>query len=200
MTVPGDISSAAFWATAAAALPGSDITVTGVGLNPTRTAVLSILERVGARIEISDFTEVGGEPRGSIRVRSGDKVRLDLGANDVPDVIDELPALAALATHGGELRVTGAGELRHKESDRIAALATGLTGLGADIEELDDGFYVRGARPLTGGRADAAGDHRLAMAFAIAGLGATAPCEITDSGAVDVSYPGCFDVMTSLVG
>jgi len=200
LTVPGDISSAAFWATAAAALPGSDITVTGVGLNPTRTAVLSILERVGARIEISDFTEVGGEPRGSIRVRSGDKVRLDLGANDVPDVIDELPVLAALATHGGELRVTGAGELRHKESDRIAALATGLTGLGADIEELDDGFHVRGARPITGGRADAAGDHRLAMAFAIAGLGATAPCEITDSGAVDVSYPGFFDVMTSLVG
>ena len=200
LTVPGDLSSAAFWATAAAALPGSDITVTGVGLNPTRTAVLSILERVGARVEISDFTEAGGEPRGSIRVRSGDKVRLDLGANDVPDVIDELPVLAALATHGGELRVTGAGELRHKESDRIAALATGLTGLGADIEELDDGFHVRGTRPLTGGSADAAGDHRLAMAFAIAGLGATAPCEITDSGAVDVSYPGFFDVMTSLVG
>jgi 3-phosphoshikimate 1-carboxyvinyltransferase len=198
LSVPGDASSAAFWAIAAAALPQSEVTLVDVGLNPTRIGFLSLLERVGARIDLLDVTETGGEPRGSLQVRYGGNARLDLGAADVPGVIDELPALAALATHGGELTVSGAGELRHKESDRITALATGLRGLGGQIEEMEDGFHVVGDRPLSGGSADAAGDHRLAMAFAIAALGGERPSEIQNAEVVDVSYPGFFDVLRSI--
>ena len=198
LTVPGDASSAAFWAVAAAALPHSDVTLEDVGLNPTRIRYLSLLERVGARVELLGTTETAGEPRGSLRIRHGGNARLDLGPDDVPGVIDELPVLAALATHGGELRVTGAGELRHKESDRIAALAAGLRGLGGQVDEMEDGFHVVGTRRLRGGTADAAGDHRLAMAFAIAALGGAQPSEIQNAEAVDVSYPGFFDVLTSI--
>jgi 3-phosphoshikimate 1-carboxyvinyltransferase len=116
----------------------------------------------------------------------------------VPGVIDELPVLAALATHGGELRVTGAGELRHKESDRITALVAGFRGLGARIDELEDGFHVFGDQRLLGGTADAAGDHRLAMAFAIAALGGANPSKIHNAEVVDVSYPGFFGVLASI--
>jgi 3-phosphoshikimate 1-carboxyvinyltransferase len=116
----------------------------------------------------------------------------------VPGVIDELPVLAALATHGGALEVTGAQELRVKESDRISALADGLRGMGADIEERPDGFHVRGARRLRGGEVDARHDHRLAMAFAIAALGASGPTTIHDAGAAAVSYPEFFSVLESL--
>jgi 3-phosphoshikimate 1-carboxyvinyltransferase len=198
VTVPGDASSAAFWAAAAAALPHSDVTLDDVGLNPTRTGFLTLLERVGAHIERIDTTEEGGEPRGSVRVRHGGNARLELGPDDVPGVIDELPVLAALATHGGELHVTGASELRHKESDRITALATGLRRLGGRIDELEDGFHVVGDRQLQGGTADAAGDHRLAMAFAVAALGGAQPSEIVNAEVVDVSYPGFFDVLASI--
>ena len=198
LTVPGDASSAAFWAAAAAALPHSDVTLDDVGLNPTRIGCLALLERVGAHVQVFDTTETGGEPRGSVRVRYGGNARLELGPGDVPGVIDELPVLAALATHGGALRVTGAGELRHKESDRITALAAGLRGLGGQIEEMEDGFDVVGDRRLRGGTADAAGDHRLAMAFAIAALGAEQPSEIHNAEVVDVSYPGFFDILASI--
>ena len=198
LTVPGDASSAAFWAAAAAALPHSDVTLDDVGLNPTRIGYLSLLKRIGAQVELLGTSETGGEPRGSLCVRHGGNARLDLGPDDVPGVIDELPVLAALATHGGALRVTGAGELRHKESDRITALAAGLCGLGARVDEMEDGFHVFGDRRLQGGTADAAGDHRLAMAFAIAALGGTQPSEIYNAEAVDVSYPGFFDVLASI--
>ena len=198
LTVPGDLSSAAFWATAAAALPGSDITLDDVGLNPTRTGILTWLERAGAGIDLLQVTEDAGERRGSIRVRHGGNKGLTVGPADVPGLIDELPALAALATHGGELQVTGAGELRHKESDRITALADGLRALGGHVDESEDGFHVVGRRPLQGGEADAAGDHRLAMAFTIAALGARQPSRIRNAEAVDVSYPGFFDVLASI--
>ena len=198
LTVPGDASSAACWAIAAAAVPGSEVSLASVGLNPTRTGFLSVLERAGAAITVSERTDEGGEPRGTITVRHQAVTQFDVRPDEVPDVIDELPVLAALATHGGRLRVTGAGELRHKESDRISALATGLRALGGQIDELDDGFEVDGARPLTGGIADAAGDHRLAMAFALAALGAGAPCEIANAEAVDISYPGFFDILSEL--
>lgn len=198
LTVPGDASSAAFWAAAAAALPHSDVTLDDVGLNPTRIGYLSLLERIGAQVELLDTTETGGEPRGSLRIRHGGNAPLDLGPDDIPGIIDELPVLAALATHGGELRVTGAGELRHKESDRITALAAGLRGLGGRVDEMEDGFHVFGDRRLQGGTADAAGDHRLAMAFAIAALGGTRPSEIHNAEAVDISYPGFFDVLASI--
>ena len=193
--VPGDASSAAFWAVAAAALPGSDLTLDEVGLNPTRIGFLSVLERTGTHIEVTHLASTGDEPLGQLRIRHGGLRSFEIGPNEVPGLIDELPVLAALATHGGAMRVTGAGELRHKESDRISALATGIRGLGGHIEEMEDGFLVLGDRQLKGGTADAAGDHRLAMAFVVAALGAHEPSKIHNAEAVEVSYPGFFDVL-----
>ncbi len=196
--VPGDISSAAFWAVAAAALPGSDLTLIDVGLNPTRTALLDVLARAGAQVEPTIERTEAHEPVGSVRIRHGNLVPLTITPAEVPALIDELPVLAALATHGGELSVTGASELRVKESDRISALAAGLRALGAEIEEQPDGFHVRGRRRLSGGTADAAGDHRLAMAFAVAALGAHDPSTILGAEAVAVSYPQFFEVLGTI--
>lgn len=190
--VPGDLSSAAFLMAAAAALPGSDITIDGVGLNPSRTAILEVLRRFGVAVDSEVTDEWQGEPVGRLRVRPHALGRLDIGGDVVPGVIDELPVLAALATAGGELHVTGASELRVKESDRITDLVTGLRALGADAEELPDGFHIRGGVPLAGGVVDAHDDHRLAMAFAIAGLTARGPVVITGAAAAAVSYPGFF--------
>jgi len=199
LVVPGDLSSAAFWMVAASALPGSEVTIEEVGLNPTRAGILDVLRRLGAHIEISE-TAGGdaGEPMGTIVVRHGGLRETSVAPEEVPGVIDELPALAALATHGGALSVTGAQELRVKESDRISALAEGLRRMGADIEEQPDGFHVRATRRLRGGEVDALNDHRLAMAFAIAALGASGPTTIRDAGAAAVSYPEFFSVLESL--
>jgi 3-phosphoshikimate 1-carboxyvinyltransferase len=135
---------------------------------------------------------------GTIAVTHGDLREIRIAPEEVPGVIDELPVLAALATHGGALSVTGAQELRVKESDRISALADGFRVLGADIEEQPDGFEVRATRRLRGGEVDAHNDHRLAMAFAIAALGAAGPTTIHDAGAAAVSYPEFFSVLESL--
>lgn len=197
-TVPGDISSAAFWLAAAAAIPGSDVEIRNVGLNPTRIALLDVMRRAGATIDEHVEREAGGEPSGRVRVRYGHPRSLTLGADQVPYLIDEIPALAAWASHGGELHVTGAAELRVKESDRISALVHGFRALGADVDELSDGFHLRGARRLRGGHADAAGDHRLAMAFAIAALGAEAPSVISGADSVAISYPEFFSTLESL--
>jgi len=199
MLVPGDISSAAFWMVAASALPDSEVVVDEVGLNPTRTGIIDVLKRMGADIAIErGAMDDDGEPLGTITVRHGELRTTHIEPDEVPGVIDELPVLAALATHGGELSVSGAGELRVKESDRISALADGLRRMGADIEEQPDGFHVRGARRLRGGEVDAHNDHRLAMAFAVAALGATGPTTIHDAGAAAVSYPEFFSVLESL--
>jgi 3-phosphoshikimate 1-carboxyvinyltransferase len=196
--VPGDISSAAFWLAAAAAIPNSDVEIRNVGLNPTRTAVLKVLRQAGATVEEHIEREAGGEPSGRVRVRYGPPRSLILGAEDIPYLIDEIPALAAWAAHGGELQVTGAGELRVKESDRISALVRGFRALGAEVEEFTDGFHLRGSRRLRGGHADAAGDHRLAMAFAIAALGADEPSVIIGADSVSISYPEFFPTLESL--
>jgi 3-phosphoshikimate 1-carboxyvinyltransferase len=197
-TVPGDVSSCTFWAVAAAGLPGSEVEITDVGLNASRIALFDMLRRAGAVVEHEVTSTEHGEPRGRVVVRHGTLNTLVLGPAEVPSVIDELPALAALATFGGELHVTGAAELRVKESDRISALAAGFRTLGGEIEEFPDGFHVTGRRRLAGGTADAAGDHRLAMAFAIAGLGAERETTITGADAVSVSYPGFFETLESL--
>jgi 3-phosphoshikimate 1-carboxyvinyltransferase len=196
--VPGDISSAAFWIVAAAALPGSDVTIEHVGLNPTRTGILDVLRRMGAEVKTVTEHAQAGEPIGIIRVRHAGLQATEIAPEDVPGVIDELPVLAALATHGGELSVSGAGELRVKESDRISALAEGLRLMGGDIDEQPDGFHVRGRTRLRGGEVDAKNDHRLAMAFAIAALGASGPTMIHDAGSAGVSYPEFFTVLESL--
>ena len=191
--VPGDMSSAAFPAAAAAALSGSEVRIEGVGLNPSRTAIIDVLRRFGASIVVEQTDEWQGEPVGTLTVQHGGRGRVEIAPREVPSIIDELPVLGALATFGGELRVTGAGELRVKESDRITALVNGLRAIGADAEELPDGFHIRGSRQLTGGTVHAHDDHRLAMAFAIAALGASAPVTIEGAEVVTVSYPNFFD-------
>lgn len=198
LRVPGDLSSAAFFGIAAAAIAESSVTIDGVGLNPTRVGWLDVLRRAGARVQIDVRGANGGEPHGSITIGRGDLGELTIAEREVPSVIDELPALAAMATHGGSITVTGASELRKKESDRITMLVAGLRALGADAQELPDGFVVHGHGAIAGGIADAAGDHRLAMAFAIAALGGRAPSTITGAEAVAVSYPGFFDALEGL--
>lgn len=199
LVVPGDLSSAAFWMVAAAALPGSEVTIEQVGLNPTRVGLLDILRRLGASVDV-DETVSGdaGEPMGTIVVRHQTLLDTHVSPAEIPGVIDELPALAALATHGGSLSVSGASELRVKESDRISALAEGFRRMGADIEEQPDGFQVRATRQLRGGHVDARHDHRLAMAFAIAALGASGPTTIMGADAAAVSYPEFFSVLETL--
>lgn len=199
--VPGDISSAVFWAVLAAGTPGGRIEIDRVGLNPTRTAVLDVLRRAGADIDVRLETETGaGEPVGSLRVAYGEPRSFEVTPAEVPGLIDEIPALAALAAmmpEGRTFMVRGAAELRVKESDRIAALAAGFRALGASVDEYPDGFRLE-ARPLGGGGADAAGDHRLAMAFALAATRAASPAPISGASAVDVSYPGFFEELARL--
>jgi 3-phosphoshikimate 1-carboxyvinyltransferase len=202
LTVPGDFSSAAFWFVAAAAQPGSHVEVEDVGLNPTRIALLDVLRRFGASVSVTVTADDAGEPRGSVRIEGNRIGAVDIGPSDVPGLIDELPAIAALAAHGGHVTVRGAGELRVKESDRIAALVAGFRALGLDADERPDGFSVAGlsgsARPR-GGVADARGDHRMAMAFAIAALAADGPSTIDGADAVAISYPGFFETLQQLV-
>jgi len=201
LTVPGDFSSAAFWLVAAAALPGSRVEIEAVGLNPTRSALLGVLRRFGARVHVETAADENGEPRGTVLVEGDRSEAIVITPEEVPGLIDELPAIAALAAHGGEVTVRGAGELRVKESDRISALVAGFRALGIDADERDDGFVIRGRsgeRPK-GGVADARGDHRMAMAFAIAALAAEGPSTIDGAEAVDISYPGFFETLERLV-
>jgi 3-phosphoshikimate 1-carboxyvinyltransferase len=194
--IPGDISSAVFWLVLAAGTPGSDLFIDGVGLNRSRASVLGVLRRAGAEIELEGASKDSSEaePMGTIHIRYGDPQPFDIAPEEVPGLIDELPGLAALAAMrpGGRMTVRGAGELRVKESDRIAMLARGFGNLGITVDEYEDGFTIHGGPPA-GGEADAAGDHRLAMAFAIAGSRAGKPVHITGADAVAVSYPGFFD-------
>jgi 3-phosphoshikimate 1-carboxyvinyltransferase len=201
LVVPGDFSSAAFWMVAAAALPGSRVEIADVGLNPTRTGLLDVLRRFGARVAVEPTTVDAGEPRGTIIIEGDRTSAIEIAPEEVPGLIDELPAIAALAAHGGEVRVRGAAELRVKESDRIAVLVAGFRRLGIDADEYPDGFVVRGGRRTapSGGPADARGDHRMAMAFAIAALGASAPSVIEGAEVVRISYPGFFEALERLV-
>ena len=189
--VPGDFSSAAFFLVAALLVPGSRIRLEGVGLNPTRVGLLGIVNRMGAAIEVEEGIPVGGEPRGVLDARHSTLRGTRVAAGEVPLAIDELPLVALAACFAeGETVVSGAGELRHKESDRIAAVVDSLRALGAEAEALDDGFAVQGAGGLRGGRIDSQGDHRLAMLGAIAGLASRDGVEVSGMDAAAVSYPG----------
>lgn len=202
LAVPGDISSAVFWAVLAAGTPGAAITIEHVGLNPSRSAVLDVLRRAGARINVAYEGETTGEPYGALEVAFDRCESFDVAPEEVPLLIDELPALAALAAMqpaGHVFSVRGASELRVKESDRISALAAGLRALGAAVDEYPDGFRLE-ARRLTAAHVDAAGDHRLAMAFAIAATRAPEATSIGGASAVDVSYPGFFAELARLTG
>ena len=198
VSVPGDLSSAAYWMAAAAALEHSSVTITDVGLNPTRTKLIDMLRLAGAEVDITETGQPAGEPVGTVRVTHGSRRPVIVTAADVPALIDELPALAAMAAHGGGIEVSGASELRAKESDRISVLVDGLRRMGARVHESPDGFRVEPGTQPTGGTVDASGDHRMAMAFAIAALGAIGPTTIRGSEAVDVSYPDFFSTLDLL--
>jgi 3-phosphoshikimate 1-carboxyvinyltransferase len=189
--VPGDISSAAFMLAAAVLVPGSEVRIEGVGINPTRVGLLGILNRMGAAVEVEEGTVAGAEPQGTITARHGPLEATRVGGDEVPLAIDELPLVALLGCFAeGETVVSGAEELRRKESDRIATVVDGLGALGAEIEATADGFAVSGATGLRGGRLDAHGDHRLAMLGAVAGLASADGAEVRGAEAAEVSYPG----------
>jgi 3-phosphoshikimate 1-carboxyvinyltransferase len=204
--VPGDPSAAAFWLAAAAIVPHSTITVRNVNLNPTRLGFVDALVRMGADVTIEVAAEEP-EPMGHITLRTAPLHAIAIEEADVPAIVDELPLLGVVAAYAaGTTSVRGARELRVKESDRIAVLATGLRALGGTIAEVDDGFDVTGpstslgtgSAPLHGGTVASGGDHRLAMAFAIAALGATSPVTIEDSGCVAISHPSFFSDLDAL--
>jgi len=189
LVVPADISSAAFFLLGASIAPGSDLCLEGVGINPTRTGVIEILTRMGARIDLGNLREVGGEPVADIRVRSAPLQGIRIPRRLVPLAIDEFPAIfIAAACAAGETVIEGAAELRVKESDRLAVMAAGLKALGVEVAEYPAGARIRGG-PLGGGRIASHGDHRVAMAFAMAGLAASQPIRIEDCANVATSFP-----------
>jgi 3-phosphoshikimate 1-carboxyvinyltransferase len=197
--IPGDVSSAAFFVAAAACLPGSVLKVSDVGLNPSRTAFIDLLASAGADIEVSDRLEACSEPRGSLTVRGGANRSQVIQSHEIPKLIDEIPMLAVVGTQlAGGIAVRDAGELRHKETDRIAAMVENLRRMNATVDEFPDGFRVERSQ-LKGAAVDPFGDHRVAMAFAVAGLLADGATEIRHSECVDISFPGFFDTLAEVV-
>lgn len=201
IVVPGDFSSAAFFVVAALLVPGSEATIAGVGLNPTRTGLLAILERMGAGIEVEPEGERGGEPIGRVRVRPAELRGAEVGGADVPLAIDELPLVALAACFAeGTTTIRDAAELRRKESDRIATVTAALTALGGNVEASEDGMTIEGGGGLRGGAIGSHGDHRIAMLGAIAGLASREGVEVEGMDAVAVSYPGFEADLASLLG
>jgi 3-phosphoshikimate 1-carboxyvinyltransferase len=198
--VPGDFSSAAPLLVAAALVPGSDLTVHGVGLNPRRAALLDVLERMGARVSVFNRRRAAGEPVGDVQVQPGELVATHVGATEVPALVDELPLVALLASHArGETVVEGARELRVKETDRIEAVTDGLRSTGARIHSREDGWTITGVPArLRGGRVDARGDHRIAMLGAVAGLASREGVEVEGAETVAISFPGFYDLLESV--
>jgi 3-phosphoshikimate 1-carboxyvinyltransferase len=191
LTVPADFSSAGFLLIAALLIPGSRIRLEGVGINPTRVGLLGVLTRMGAAIDVVETAAAGMEPVGTLTASHGPLEATRVGGGEVPLAIDELPLVALAGCFAkGRTVVSGAEELRHKESDRIATVVVGLRALGAEIEATEDGFVVTGSGGLPGGALDSAGDHRLAMLGAIAGLASREGVEVVEMEAAAVSYPG----------
>ena len=192
ITVPGDISSAAFWVAAALVIPGSEVCIRGVGLNPTRSGFLDILRRMGADVEVSGVRENRiGEPVGDLISRHSHLRGTRVEPGDVPGAVDELPLLALVGAFAeGETVVEGAGELRVKETDRISTVCGEFRRLGVEVEEREDGFVVSGGGGVRGGQASSRGDHRLAMGLGVAGLASREGVEVEDMAASSVSYPG----------
>jgi 3-phosphoshikimate 1-carboxyvinyltransferase len=198
--IPGDLSAASFWVVAGGLVPGSTLSIPGAGVNPTRTAFLELLRASGFSIEASGERVVAGEPIADLEVHTASEVRaLNVDGEMAAEMIDELLVLAVAATQvPGESRISGAAELHVKESDRIAAMAEGLAAMGANITALDDGWTITGPCHLEGVRVRSHGDHRVAMALAVAGLLADGVTEIEDAECVEISYPGFFDQLESL--
>lgn len=199
VSVPGDISSAAFFIAAAAAMPGSDLTVENIGLNPARTGVITALKKMGADIHILNEKVIAGEPIGDVRVKGGKLKGIDIIELDIPSMIDEIPILAVIAAMAdGETVITGAQELKVKESDRIAVMASELLKVGVDVEELPDGLIIRGGKKIKGGHVHSNNDHRIAMSMAICGLFSENGIEVDGSEAVMISYPNFFETIKKI--
>jgi 3-phosphoshikimate 1-carboxyvinyltransferase len=202
LEVPGDLSGAAFFLIASAIVPGAQLLIRRVGLNTRRRELLTYLQTAGLDVQIENERSSAGEPRGDLNVRYSD----DLLSRPLPPVdgrravalIDEIPVLAVLGACAGGLEVSGAGELRVKESDRISAIAENLRAMGATVEEKPDGFAVRGRSLLRGADIETRSDHRIAMAFAVAGLAAGGETRIHDADCAAISFPGFFDLLESL--
>jgi 3-phosphoshikimate 1-carboxyvinyltransferase len=200
VSVPGDISSAAFFLVAASIVPDSDLLLEGVGLNPTRVGVLDILRLMGARIDVLNRRELGSEPVADLRVRSSGLRGIEIPRRLVPLAIDEFPAIFVAAAYArGETRLSGAAELRVKESDRIQVMADGLQALGVVAEALPDGMLIAGGGGLGGGVVDSAGDHRIAMAFAVGAAAGRGEVLVRNCAAVATSFPG-FETLSASVG
>ena len=199
VVVPGDISSAAFWLVAGALVPGADLTIENVGLNPTRTGILQVLEQMEARIEVLNRRDVAGEPVGDLRITHGPLKPFAFGEEIMPRLVDEVPILSVAACFcEGESRISGASELRVKETDRLAVMARQLKAMGADIEEHDDGMTIRGGRPLKGAVLDSETDHRVAMSLGVAAMLADGNSSLARSEAAAVSYPTFWDELDRL--
>ena len=199
--IPGDFSAAAPFVVAGTLLAGSELTIHGVNLNPRRTGLLTVLERMGANITVFNRRRIGGEPAGDLDIRPSELVGATINAAEVPLLVDELPLFALLAVHAhGDSALCGAAELRTKESDRIEAVVDGLRKLGAHIRATPEGFTVRGvpSRIRGGGTFDARGDHRIAMLGAITGLVSREGVEVEDADSAAVSFPGFYDLLDSL--
>ena len=199
LRIPGDLSSAAFLIAGALLVPRSQLRLNGVGVNPTRSACLAFIERSGGLVSLDSLSNEGGEPVADIRVRSSNLLPIDVPPEATAGLIDELPIIAVLGAASAGIRIRGAGELRLKETDRIHAVVTNLRSIGVEVEEFDDGLRVHGGQVIEGGRVSSFGDHRVAMAFAVAGLVSRIGIEIKDSGCVDISFPGFFELLKSLV-
>ncbi len=199
--VPGDISSAAFWLVAGAVVPDSDLTIVNVGVNPTRTGVLEVLLEMGADITLANQREVAGEPVADLRVRHSALKAVTIAGDIIPRLIDEIPILAVAAAFAqGTTVIRDAVELRVKESDRIAVMATQLNRLGAQVTELSDGLEIVGGYPLTGTEVESHTDHRIAMSLAIAALHATGTTTIHGAEAAAISYPNFITTLQQVVG
>lgn len=197
--VPGDISSAAFFMVAAALAPGSSLTLTNVGLNPTRTGIIDALQAMGAGIEVTDRSTENGEAVGTIHMTYKPLHGTTIDGPLIPRLIDELPILALLATQAeGQTIIKDAAELRVKETDRIAAVTNELTKIGANVEATPDGMIIHGPTPLKGGTMDSYGDHRLGMMAGIASLITSEPITIQDAACIDISYPSFFKSLESV--
>lgn len=199
--VPGDLSSAAFFIVAASAIPEAELIVKRVGLNDTRTGVIEILEMMGASLEYKDVDTASAEPVGTVEVRGRSTLdAFDIGPEIIPSLVDEIPVLAVLATQAkGTSVIRGATELRFKESDRLKATALNLIKLGAEVREFSDGMEIKGPSKLQGALVESYGDHRIAMAMAVAGLFAEGTTIINDSECVSVSFPSFFNDLNRLV-
>ena len=199
VTLPADVSAAAFLIVAALLAPDSQITLKGVGINPTRTGLVDVLTRMGADLEVENIHEIGGEPVGTLTIKSSMLAGTEVFGEQVVRMIDEFPVFAAAAAIAkGDTVVRDAAELRHKESDRIALLCVEMQKLGVQIEEKADGFVIHGGHPIRGGIVESHGDHRLAMALAVTGLAAEEPVTVLGADVVAESFPGFPQLLYSL--